>query len=511
MPEGWTLATLGDICTPPQYGWTTSASRAATGPRMLRTSDISGGSVDWSQVPGCDALPDDLSRYTLAPGDIVVSRAGSVGISHLIRSCPEAVFASYLIRFRPIDPVSAEFVALFLRSPAYWQAVADQTTGIAIPNINGSKLSRLEVPLPPLAEQHRIAAQVDALLARMATTGERLGRVPAVLTRFRQSVLAAACSGRLTAGWRVGRLQEVGAAFRLQTNNGHAKEEPAKPTDVPDDWRWTTFEHVCNDITVGFVGPMAQEYVPTGIPFLRSQNVREFRFEPANLKYITPEFHRRIRKSALRPGDVAVVRTGNPGVACVIPDSLSEANCADLVVVRPSAVLDPHYACIYINSAATRAHVGAAMVGIAQGHFNIGSMRVTPVALPPLDEQHEIVRRVEALFALADGIERRVDAVTARVERLTQSILAKAYRGELVPTEAELARQEGRDYEPAAVLLERVRAARAGAPMARRFGKRADVSRAKPAQHEPIDYMPRLTPSRKVAETAGRLPPREVG
>jgi type I restriction enzyme S subunit len=83
------------------------------------------------------------------------------------------------------------------------------------------------------------------------------------------------------------------------------------------------------------------------------------------------------------------------------------------------------------------------------------------VPQPPLAEQHEIVRRVEALFRLADAIEKRVALATARAEKLTQAILAKAFRGELVPTEAELARREGRGYEPASVLLERIRAERA--------------------------------------------------
>ena len=81
--------------------------------------------------------------------------------------------------------------------------------------------------------------------------------------------------------------------------------------------------------------------------------------------------------------------------------------------------------------------------------------------MAPAFEQHEIVRRVEALFRLADVIEKRVAAATARAERLTQAILAKAFRGELVPTEAELARREGRDYEPASVLLAKIRTERA--------------------------------------------------
>jgi type I restriction enzyme S subunit len=92
----------------------------------------------------------------------------------------------------------------------------------------------------------------------------------------------------------------------------------------------------------------------------------------------------------------------------------------------------------------------------AQKNINIGILGEVAVPLPPLYEQREIVRRVEALFALAEGIEAHVRAATLRAERLPQSILARAFRGELVPTEAELAAKEGREYEPASVLLERI-------------------------------------------------------
>ena len=97
--------------------------------------------------------------------------------------------------------------------------------------------------------------------------------------------------------------------------------------------------------------------------------------------------------------------------------------------------------------------------------------------LPPLAEQEEIVRRVEALFALADKIEARVQSATLRVEKITQAILAKAFRGELVRSEAELAREEGRDYEPAAALLERIRAQREAASAAAPRRKTGEVSK----------------------------------
>ncbi|MBI1916487.1 MAG: restriction endonuclease subunit S [Planctomycetes bacterium] len=300
------------------------------------------------------------------------------------------------------------------------------------------------IPLPPLAEQKRIVAKVEALLAWVNAARERLSRVPAILKRFRQSVLASACSGRLTASW------PPKSAAEVSSGDGA----------LPEGWQSVQFKEVCEEITVGHVGPMAKEYVESGIPFLRSQNVREFRFEPVGLKFITPRFHQKLKKSALTPGDVVVVRSGNAGVACVIPSNLLEANCADLVIVRPGTRLDSQYAAIFLNSSAAKTHVEAEKVGIAQGHFNIGSMRKTPLPLPPVVEQHEIIRRVEALFALADSIETRVAATTRSAEKLPQAILAKAFRGELVPTEAELARQEGRDYEPASVLLDRIRAER---------------------------------------------------
>src|SRR2546425_13260518 len=95
------------------------------------------------------------------------------------------------------------------------------------------------------------------------------------------------------------------------------------------DWREARLDHVCPEITVGHVGPMASEYVEEGVPFLRSQNVEQFRLNRSELRYVSRAFHEKLRKSALHPGDVVVVRTGYPGTACVIPRSLPEANCED--------------------------------------------------------------------------------------------------------------------------------------------------------------------------------------
>src|SRR5579885_129673 len=115
-------------------------------------------------------------------------------------------------------------------------------------------------------------------------------------------------------------------------------------------WQTVKLKDVCREITVGHVGPMAHEYVADGIPFLRSQNVQPFRLDIDSLKYISPAFHEKLRKSALSPGDVVVVRTGYPGTACVIPATLPVSNCADLVIIRPSRGLDSRFLAYLFNS-----------------------------------------------------------------------------------------------------------------------------------------------------------------
>jgi type I restriction enzyme S subunit len=307
--------------------------------------------------------------------------------------------------------------------------------GAGLQHVTKGVFESTEVALPPRPEQKRIADKLDTVLTRVDAVNERLARVAPILKRFRQSVLAAATSGRLTEGWRASR-----------ASNGPSSENTS--IDVPLGWRQATFSEVCTEITVGFVGSMAREYVPSGIPFLRSMNIRAFRFDPKGIQFITPEFHAQIKKSKLRAGDLAIVRSGAPGVCCVIPDDLGEANCSDLVIARPGPQLVAAYGCIFMNSSFGASHVASKQVGVAQAHFNVGAMKATPLPLPSVTEQIEIVRRVETLFAFADRLEARLQAAQTAADRLTPSLLAKAFRGELVP-------QDPND-EPAAELLKRL-------------------------------------------------------
>jgi type I restriction enzyme S subunit len=167
--------------------------------------------------------------------------------------------------------------------------------------------------------------------------------------------------------------------------------------------------------------------------FLRGQNVRENRFAPEGLLYVSPKFHQTLSKSALRPGDLAVVRSGSVGVTCVISDSLPDANCADLVLVQRPVGFVPQYGAYYMNSLAKR-HVAAGKVGVALIHFNTKSVAALAVLLPPLDEQTRIVAEVERRLSVVKELETVVTANLQRATRLRQSILQKAFTGGLIIT-----------------------------------------------------------------------------
>lgn len=162
------------------------------------------------------------------------------------------------------------------------------------------------------------------------------------------------------------------------------------------EWRDVALEDVADELTVGYVGPMASEYVDEGVPFLRSMNVDPLRINKNDLKFITPEFHRRIQKSRLTPGDVVIVRTGKPGACSVVPEWLADANCSDLVIVRCGKQLNNRFLAYYVNTVAS-SHVAAHLVGAVQQHFNVGSARTLRLNLPPLAEQNAIAAILGAL------------------------------------------------------------------------------------------------------------------
>jgi type I restriction enzyme S subunit len=153
---------------------------------------------------------------------------------------------------------------------------------------------------------------------------------------------------------------------------------------------------------------MSDQYVETGIPFLRSQDIRPGFIDTNNLKFISAEFHDRIRKSRLTPGDVAIVRTGYPGTAAVVPARLPVANCSDLVIARPMPSLDARFLAYVLNSPWGRGQINGRLVGAAQQHFNVGVAQLLEIPFPPLETQRRIASLLSAYDDLIEVNRRRI-------------------------------------------------------------------------------------------------------
>jgi type I restriction enzyme S subunit len=176
---------------------------------------------------------------------------------------------------------------------------------------------------------------------------------------------------------------------------------------------------------------MAKQYRDGGIPFLRSQNIRAFRVTLENVVFIDEVFHASLAKSQLRPGDLAIVRTGYPGTAAVIPDTLTTSNCSDLVIVRPGSQVDPHFLAAFFNSTYGKDLVSGKLVGAAQKHFNVTAAKEAFIPLPSMLEQRRAVSAITTLRTETQRLESVYHRKLAALDALRKSLLAQAFNGSL--------------------------------------------------------------------------------
>ena len=467
LPEGWASTTLGEICSKPQYGWTTKGIEHGR-IKLLRTTDITKGVIDWSSVPFCAQDPPARSKYQLAEDDIVISRAGSVGVSALLQQpIPAAVFASYLIRFKALG-ILPRFTAYYLQSPRYWAAISENAAGIAIPNVNATKLAALRIPLAPFREQHRIVAKIESLFAKLDEGVAALKRAEANLERYRASVLKAAVEGRLTEQWRrenppeetaevlLRRIQAPPRPGRYRTRfkgviPGHAAlSVGATHSRLPQHWSWAPLVDVARLESGHTPSRRRPEWWGGDVPWVGIKDARAHHggtiFE--TLQTTNEDGLANSAARLLPRNTVCLSRTASVGYVVVLARPM--ATSQDFVNWICTEALEPRWLQIVLlaDSAALR------RFGKGSTHTTVYFPEVLSlhVAVPPLAEQRAIVAEVDARLSEAADQEALIRDALQRSSILRQSILKRAFEGRLVP-------QDPADA-PASVLLERIRAER---------------------------------------------------
>jgi type I restriction enzyme, S subunit len=480
LPEGWTQAPLEALG---EWGSGGTPKRGVSGYfggdiPWLKIGDLTDGVVVAAEESITPLGLRNSAAKLLPPDVLLVAMYGSIG---KLGVTGVACATNQAIAFcRPFtDAVDLWYLFWALRY-AQPRLVAEGKGGTQA-NISQTVLRGFQVPLPPLPEQERIVEEIEAVLVRVDSARAGLARVPTILKRFRQSVLAAACSGRLTENWR---RQDVTSSLAgdhpvqddAEDEQSSSLNSPDFSEPLPTTWSWITVEDACERIIDyrGRTPPLSIR----GIPHIRTTNIRKGRVNWSTESFVSAATYKAYMTRGIpRRGDVLFTMEAPLGEAATVEDDRPFSLAQRILLLRARQdLMIGAYCALALQSRHVRAAIEMRSTGSTVRGVAFKRLRFVLLPIPPLEEQHEIVRRVEALFALADAIEQRVARASARADKLTQAILAKAFRGELVPTEAELARHEGRDYEPASDLLERIRQERAQAAPGR-SGSRKPATR----------------------------------
>jgi type I restriction enzyme S subunit len=459
LPEGWIAAKLPDVfdVNPPKPRADALAANEPVSFVPMGAVDADRGAIVTAEEKAFAAVRKGYTAF--ANGDVIMAKItpcfenGKAALASGLRNGLGFGSSEFHV-FRSRGGVIPEYLLHFIRQEGFRDEAAEFMTGTAgQARVPVDYMREVSLPIPPLSEQRRMVEKAEALFEQLNRAKGRLDRVPLILKRFRQAVLAAACLGKLTEEWRAlhGELKETWPGQSPSSR-------PDWLGELPEQWFVRHLEDISDRVSVGHVGPTSRFYCAreVGVPFVRSQNVRPERLVLDHAQYVTRAFHDSLRKSQLKPGDILVVRVGaNRGDVCVVPEGLGELNCANIVFARPQPGLSAWIG-LYANSPEGQKQLREMTTGSAQGVLNTGAVAKLIVPLPPPRERAEIAKRVTVLTEIAETIERRIRTATAQVGTLPQAILSKAFSGDLVPTEAELARQEGRAYEPASLLLQRL-------------------------------------------------------
>ncbi|MCY4170617.1 MAG: restriction endonuclease subunit S [Bacteroidetes bacterium] len=194
IPEGWEVTTLGEMSSKPQYGYTASATPEPKGPKFLRITDINKSFwISWNQVPHCQISSDEFVKYRLQEGDLLIARMADPGHCILVEEDINGVFASYLIRFRPIKKFHRHFLQYWSRSVLYWQLVRTTSVGTTRKSLNARALSSFKLTIPPDCIAEIFQSIVSSYRSQVLSHANQIS----LLSRIRDTLLPKLISGEI--------------------------------------------------------------------------------------------------------------------------------------------------------------------------------------------------------------------------------------------------------------------------------------------------------------------------
>lgn len=438
LPEGWQTSSIGDLCKKVTDGSHNPPKASETGLPMLSAKNINNGSIVFSETHRIISEAEfweENKRTSIESGDVLLTIVGTLGRTAVVPQDFTPFTLQRSVAVLSTSELEPSYFRYALENREFQIQIHENSKGTAQKGIYLNALKKLTINIAPKNEQKIIAEKLDTLLAQVDSTKARLEQIPQILKRFRQAILTAAISGRLTDKWR--KLTDLQTIWKSHTLGELVTiDRGSSPRPIKD--YITTDENGVNWIKIGDT--------KEGEKYIRTTKER-----------ITKEGSKKSRK--VTPGDFILSNSMSLGRAYIVE---IEGYVHDgWFILRLPENIDKNYFYYLLSSSQLQTQFSSLAVGGVVQNIRSELVKQAIVNIPPLLEQQEIVRRVEQLFAYADTIEKQVNNALTRVNNLTQSILAKAFRGELTAQW----RAENPDLisgeNSAAALLEKIKAERA--------------------------------------------------
>ena len=415
VPEGWCWVRVSDISSAIIYGVSESAKSEGKY-KLLRITDIQNNKVNWNTVPLTDYPEEKAASYTLRTGDILFARTGAtVGKSYLVdNSVPEnSIYASYLIRVQVSSIINSNYVKYFFESSFYWNQIADNSVGVGQPNVNGTSLGNLWLPIPPIQEQERIVENLNSwctIIDEIKVTQESI-RV--TISDLRSRILEYAISGKFVPQDHsdesaIELLKRINPMFSPTDNRHYANV----PFDFPKKWQLTKLKDLCVFLSRG-KSPKYSETDKTYPVFAQKCNLKDGGISLEHARFLDPTTVSKWKDVyKLQDGDILINSTGT-GTVCrtrlfktrylnnypfVVPDS-------HVSVIRLHKLISPEYAYIVLSSNASQSYMMDNLAGSTnQKELYISVLENLIFPVPPIEEQRRIVYIVKKILEYIDKI-----------------------------------------------------------------------------------------------------------
>ena len=393
--SGWKKVSLSELAESVDYGVTASATDHPLGPKFLRITDIQNGSVNWQSVPWCECDKRSATEARLKAGDIVFARTGATtGKSFLIQDCPaDSVFASYLIRVRVGSDADSRFVSHFFQTESYWAQIAKGARGVAQPGVNATTLKALQIPLPPLAEQRRIAEVLDKAEALRAKRRAALAQ----LDSLTQSLF----------------LDLFG-----------------DPATNPKGWPNLALGEVVK--LVGGFAFKSENFAEEGKAIVRISNLTGDGIDLNGIARIPDDKLGNGVNYKIKPGDILIAMsgatTGKIGIAPLeLPEELYLNQRVGSYRIRDTSLIQREFLLELLRSIFYQRFLWQLAAGAAQPNVSGTQLESASIPLPPISLQHEFARRITAV----EKLKTTQRAALAELDALFASLQHRAFRGEL--------------------------------------------------------------------------------